>query len=127
MLLLKILGNRLDKIEKIETARSVGSPVPPPPAQTESVFTGPNNQVVQGLTMSSLDAKPIQHREGGMRRSLVHGMQRDALDGLKYARFPAARDMKLAFQQFDGKVRYSGLEAPFTQWVYRVLRQLSHA
>ncbi|CCI10095.1 unnamed protein product [Albugo candida] len=82
MMLLMTLGNRLDKIE---TERSVGSPVSAPPARAESLFAGPRNQG------------------------------------------QAIRDMKLAIQRFDGKEAYSGLGAPFTQWGFRFLRQLSHA
>nr|CCA18060.1 AlNc14C44G3619 [Albugo laibachii Nc14] len=48
-MLLEMLENRLDKIE---TERSVGSPIPEPPAQGESVFTGENEQG-QGLIMTS--------------------------------------------------------------------------
>ena len=123
MMLLETLGNPLDKIE---TERSVGSPVPAPPAQAESLFAGPHNQG-QDLTMSSLDAKPMQHRGSGMRKSFVHAMQHNALDGLNRVRFPAIRDMKLAIQPFDGKETYSGLGAPFNQWGFRFLWQLSHA
>nr|CCA22467.1 Mitochondrial Carrier (MC) Family putative [Albugo laibachii Nc14] len=67
-------------------------------------------------------------KEGsGMRRSFVQAMQNDALDGPNHIQFPAARDMQLAIQPFDGRETYSGLGAPFTQWGYRFLRQLSHA
>ena len=83
ILLLEMLGNRLDKIK---TERSVGYPVPPPPARKGSVLAGPSNQG-QGLTMSSLDAKPMQHHESGMMISFVHAMQQNALDGLNRVRF----------------------------------------
>ena len=123
MLLLETLGNRLDKIEN---ERSVGSPVPPPPARTGSVFAGPRKQG-KVLTMSSLDAKPMQHRDSGMKRSFVHAMQKNALDGHNRVRFPSARDMKRANQPLDEKETFSRLEALFTQWGYRLLWQLSHA
>nr|CCA26923.1 conserved hypothetical protein [Albugo laibachii Nc14] len=77
--------------------------------------------------MSSLDARPVQHQVNGMRRSFVHAMQNDALDGINHIKFPAARNIKLAIQPFDERETYSGLEAPFTQWGYSFLRQLSHA
>ena len=62
-----------------------------------------------------------------MRRSFVQAMQNDALDGPNHIQFPAARNIKLAIQPFDERETYSGLEAPFTQWGYSFLRQLSHA
>ena len=37
-------------------------------------------------------------------------MQNDVLDGLNHIKFPAARDVKLAIQSFDGRETYSDLE-----------------
>nr|CCA27391.1 AlNc14C521G12036 [Albugo laibachii Nc14] len=106
MMLLEMLGNRVDKIE---TERSAGSPTAEPPVQVESVFTGHINQG-QGLTMPSLAARPVQHQGSGIRRSFFHAMQNDVLDGLNHIKFPAARDVKLAIQSFDGRETYSDLE-----------------
>ncbi|CCI10740.1 unnamed protein product [Albugo candida] len=114
MLLLEKLGIRLDKIE---TERSVGSPVPVPPMRAESLFAGPRNQG-HGLTMSSPDAKPMQHRGSGMVRSFVHAMQHNAIDGLKRVRFPEIRDMKIAIQPFDRKGHTRDLKRRLPNWVF---------
>ena len=45
---------------------------------------------------------------------LCRAMQNDALEGLDRVRFPAASDMKLAIQPFDGKIFFSRRVAPFT-------------
>ena len=66
-----------------------------------SVFGGWINEV-QGLTMSSLDARPMQQRGNRMRQSFVQAMQNVALEGHNRVRFPTERDMKLAIQPFDG-------------------------
>nr|CCA17849.1 polyprotein putative [Albugo laibachii Nc14] len=106
-----MLGNRVDKIE---TERSVGSPTPEPPTQDETIFTGQINRG-NGLKMSSLAARPVQDQGRGMRRSCVHAMQNDALDGLNH-QISRSKDMKLAIHPLDGRETHSKLQASGGMW-----------
>lgn len=106
MILLETLGNRLGNIE---TQRS-GAPRTRRTHSNGEGIAGTSNHG-QGLTMSALDTKPMQHREAGIGEALTMTRNINVLDGLN-------RDIYKGYQAslhpFDGKETYAGLEAPFT-------------